>query len=75
MSEFNPPHTEQDINYLLSPAAIRDRARQIFECALDGLTHFEIHLEELDAVAELITEWGCADQVCASPLRVYALRN
>jgi hypothetical protein len=56
MSEFNPPHTEQDINYLLSPAAIRDRARKLFECAQDGMTHFEIHLEELDAVAELVCD-------------------
>jgi len=56
MSDFNPTHSQADIDYLLSPAAIRQRAKQLFDFALDGKTHFEIHLDKLDEVADFVKE-------------------
>ena len=56
MSDFNPTHSQADIDYLLSPVAIRQRAKQLFDLALKGKTHFEIHLHKLDEVAQFVKE-------------------
>lgn len=45
-----------DIGYLLSPKTVRDRAHQMLDFALSGRTHFEVHLEKLDLVANYVLE-------------------
>jgi hypothetical protein len=44
------------LDYLLSPAAIRDRSRLIFEAAKDGGTHFEYRAEKLREVVDFVAE-------------------
>jgi hypothetical protein len=39
--------------YLLSAAAVSERAEQIFQLAVQGDTHFSLHLEKLENIAEL----------------------
>lgn len=48
--------TSEDLSYLLSPQAIRDRARQLYQAALGGKTHFRVHEDKIPAVAQYVTE-------------------
>lgn len=43
-----------DFDYILSPTAIRDAARAVFERAEQGGTHFEYHAGKLPEVAEYV---------------------
>jgi hypothetical protein len=45
-----------DLSYLLSPQAIRDRARALYQQALDGRTHFRVNLDKLPEVAKFVTD-------------------
>jgi len=47
-------YTEADVEYLLSPKAVRERSKQIFDAALAGGTHFKVNMEKLSDVAELV---------------------
>jgi hypothetical protein len=49
-SNFN----DSDIEYLLSPQAVRERSKKIFDSALAGGTHFKVNMERLGEVAELV---------------------
>lgn len=46
--------TPADIEFLLSPEAIRARAGQIFALAQSGKTHFEYHPEKLDETVDYV---------------------
>ena len=37
--------TTENVDYLLSPQAIRDSARQIYDLTVNGGGHFEIHAD------------------------------
>ena len=45
-----------DLNYLLSPKAVRERSRKIYDLALAGKTHFKVNLERLSDVAKFVLE-------------------
>ncbi len=42
------------IDYLLSPKAIRDRANRLFELAQKGQTHFQYHPEKLQSTVDYV---------------------
>jgi hypothetical protein len=44
------------VEYLLSPLAVRERSKQIFDLALSGKTHFKVNLEQLPEVARFVLE-------------------
>jgi hypothetical protein len=47
---------DDKIKYLLSLAAVRDRAKVVGEAAEAGkLSHFDVHEERLDEVADFVT--------------------
>ncbi|SFC61457.1 URC4/urg3 family protein [Pseudoalteromonas denitrificans] len=46
-----PDVTPKEIDYLLSPIAIRERCQKIFELSLSGKGAFNIHLDKLDDVS------------------------
>jgi hypothetical protein len=46
--------TTEQIDYLLSPRAIRERAQRIFELAANGKTHFSYHPERLEWTLEYV---------------------
>jgi hypothetical protein len=43
-----------EIDYILSPRAVRERSKMIYEMALKGQTHFKVNLDKLDAVADYV---------------------
>lgn len=43
-----------DIEYLLSPRAIRERSQKVFDACVAGQTHFRVKLERLDFVANYV---------------------
>lgn len=43
---------QQQIDFLLSPKAIRERTKQIFDLSCEGKTHFEYHSEKLKATVD-----------------------
>lgn len=47
-------YTDADVEYLLSPKAVRERSKQIFDAALAGGTHFKVNIDKLSDVAELV---------------------
>ena len=51
-NKFN--FTEKDVDYLLSPAAIRTQATRIFELTQAGKTHFQYHPEKLNETVEYV---------------------
>lgn len=55
MSNFfsAPP---EEIEYLLSTQAVRDRSAKIFELSVKGKTHFKIEIEKLDLLAQKVAE-------------------
>lgn len=48
--EFN----SRDIDYLLSPVAVRERTKALYDLALSGKTHFKVHLDRLQPTAEYV---------------------
>ncbi len=46
--------TAAQIDYLLSPEAIRDRAKQIFDLCQKGQTHFKFHADQLKATVDYV---------------------
>jgi len=44
----------EDVRYLLSPKAIRERSQQVFQLSLSGTGQFKINLERLDEVADYV---------------------
>ena len=48
--------SKDDIDYLLKPKAIMDKAYQIFRYAQDGNTHFNLNLDKIPEVAEMVLE-------------------
>lgn len=47
-------YTEKDLDFLLSPGAIRQSAERIFELTQKGETHFNYHPEELAPVVDYV---------------------
>ena len=47
-------YTSNDLDFLLSPAAIRQSAETILELAQSGKTHFEYHPEKFDGVVDYV---------------------
>ncbi|MBY0415657.1 MAG: URC4/urg3 family protein [Bdellovibrionales bacterium] len=54
MNKSNKAYTEQDLDFLLSPAAIRQSAETIFELSQAGKTHFQYHPEKFDEMVEYV---------------------
>lgn len=52
MSNF----TDRDIEYLLTPQAIRETTKKIFDATEAGKTHFKLNLEKLDSCADYVME-------------------
>ena len=46
--------TTEQIDFLLSPAAIRERAQKIFELTLAGNTHFEFHADRVKPCVDYV---------------------
>ncbi len=46
--------SQKDIDYLLSPLAIRQRTKRIYDLAAGGKTNFELHLEKLSEVSDYV---------------------
>ncbi|MEA9357288.1 URC4/urg3 family protein [Bacteriovorax sp. PP10] len=49
-------YTEKDLDFLLSPAAVRQSAEAIFEMAQSGKTHFQYHPEKFDEVVDYVID-------------------
>jgi hypothetical protein len=45
-----------DIDYLLSPRAVRERSQKIFESAKNGKTHFQVNLDQLGPLADYVLD-------------------
>jgi hypothetical protein len=52
----NIAFTEQDVEFLLSPQAIRARTKLLYEAAVGGGTHFRVRDEKLDEVSEFVLQ-------------------
>ncbi len=48
--------SQAELNYILSPLAIRERSQQIFDLTLQGKTHFNFHEESMNSVVDFVTE-------------------
>jgi hypothetical protein len=46
--------SEKEIDYLLSPTAIRDQAQKIFDYCRQGKSHFEYHPEKFESTVEFV---------------------
>lgn len=53
---MNNSYTEKDLDFLLSPVAIRQSAEKIFELTQKGETHFEYHPEQLTPVVDYVVD-------------------
>lgn len=49
-------YSEKDLDFLLSPAAIRQSAETILELSQSGKTHFQYHPEKFDEVVDYVIE-------------------
>lgn len=49
-------YTEKDLDFLLSPMAIRQSAEAIFDLTKNGKTHFNYHPEKFDGVVDYVVE-------------------
>ncbi len=49
-------YTEKDLDFLLSPQAIRQSAEAIFDLTKNGKTHFTYHPEKFDGVVDYVIE-------------------
>jgi hypothetical protein len=45
-----------EIDYLLSPRAVRERSKRLYDFALSGKTHFKVNLEKLPEVAQFVLD-------------------
>ena len=48
--------SKEDVSFLLSPEAIREKARAIYNAALDGRTNFIINEDKFEEVADFVLE-------------------
>ncbi len=48
--------TAAELDHLLSPQAVRERSRRLYDLALEGKGHFRIHPEKLTEVAAFVLE-------------------
>lgn len=53
---MNSAYTEKDLDFLLSPLAIRQSAEAIFDLTKNGKTHFTYHPEKLSGVVDYVIE-------------------
>ncbi|RPJ69933.1 MAG: DUF1688 family protein, partial [Alphaproteobacteria bacterium] len=49
-------YTEKDLDFLLSPAAIRQSAEAIFDLTKNGKTHFTYHPEKFEQVVDYVVD-------------------
>ena len=49
-------HQPSDIDYLLSPKAVREKTKQIFDLSIKGQTHFKVNLDQLGPVADYVLQ-------------------
>ena len=56
MSEITNNYTEKDLDFLLSPSAIRQSAEAIFDLTKNGKTHFIYNPEKFDGVVDYVIE-------------------
>jgi hypothetical protein len=49
-------YTQADIDFLLSPTAIRERTKRIYDLALEGKTHFSVDESKLEGCADFVME-------------------
>lgn len=49
-------YTQKDVDYLLSPVAVRERSKKLYEHALQGKTHFKINANLLPEVSKYVLE-------------------
>lgn len=52
----NTSYTEKDLDFLLSPLAIRQSAEKILELTQKGQTHFQYHPEQLTPVVDYVVD-------------------
>lgn len=52
--ESNHTYTEKDLDFLLSPQAIRQSAEAIFDLTINGKTHFTYHPEKFDSTVDYV---------------------
>ncbi|MFS4460686.1 URC4/urg3 family protein [Bdellovibrio sp. HCB2-146] len=52
----NMNYSEKDLDFLLSPLAVRQSAEKIFELTKAGQTHFQYHADQFDSVVEYVVE-------------------
>jgi hypothetical protein len=50
----NHTYTEKDLDFLLSPQAIRQSAEAIFDLTKNGKTHFAYHAEKFDSTVDYV---------------------
>lgn len=48
--------SQRDIEYLLTPVAIRETTKKILDKALEGETNFKVNLEKLDSCSEYVMD-------------------
>lgn len=48
--------SQEQIDFLLSPKAIRERTKKIFDLTLAGKTHFEFHPEKMDETVKYLLQ-------------------
>ena len=56
MNKSLSEYGEKDLDFLLSPLAIRQSAEAIFELTLNNKTHFTYHPEKFDGVVDYVIE-------------------
>jgi hypothetical protein len=56
MSEMEFKGTQSNVDEIFSPQTIRKKCREIYERALNGQTHFNLHLDKLEEVSQFVTE-------------------
>lgn len=57
MSNLNTAtYAEKDLDFLLSPQAIRQSAERIFELTKEGQTHFDYHADKFDSVVDYVID-------------------
>jgi hypothetical protein len=49
-------HSHEEIEYLLSPIAVRERSKKIYDQALSGKTHFKVNPDKIKDVAAFVLE-------------------
>lgn len=52
----SPATLSSELSYLLSPKAIRERTRALYELALSGKTNFKVNSSKLSEVSKFVTE-------------------